>query len=127
MSGDDRTEDTVSNQLAGIREALQAQNRALAVMVRDQTLHGEMLARILEAVTREADDGDPLSELLETLVEADRQHAISLEAMSKVVAGAPGEEPPKPLTRFAADHTALLTQLDERVRDVQARLPGAPG
>jgi hypothetical protein len=127
MSGADPTEDTVVGQLAGIREALQAQNRALAIMVRDQTLHGEMLAKILEAVTREADGDDPLSELLAALVEADRQHALMLESVSKAVAGDPGDAPPpKPLARYAAEHTAMLALIDERLLDVQGRLPGTP-
>ncbi|MGC2522530.1 MAG: hypothetical protein WA417_07830 [Stellaceae bacterium] len=99
------------------------------VMARDQRLYGEMVAKILEAVTREADGGDPLSELLAALVDADRQHALVLESVSQAVVGDPPDEKAHPslgLVRYAADHTSRLELIDERLLDVQARLPDTP-
>jgi hypothetical protein len=83
MSGDwprDETLATVTGQIEDVREALRAQNRALAIMVRNQQLHGEMLAKTFEAVAR-APDGDALAELLAALVDADRRHAAALAAL----------------------------------------------
>jgi hypothetical protein len=119
----------LADELTEVREALLAQNRALVVMARDQRLFGEMMAKILEAVTREVDGGDPLSELLAALVDADRQHALILESVSQAIIGDPAEEKPVPplaLAHYAADHIARLELINERLLDVQARLPEAP-
>ena len=123
------TLETLADELTEIREALLAQNRALVVMARDQRLYGEILAKILEAVTREVDGGDPLSELLAALVDADRQHALILESVSQAVVGDPPDEKALPslgLVRYAADHTSQLELINERLLEVQARLPEPP-
>jgi hypothetical protein len=123
------TLETLADELTEIREALLAQNRALVVMARDQRLYGEILAKILEAVTREVDGGDPLSELLAALVDADRQHALILESVSQAVVGDPPDEKALPslgLVRYAADHASQLELINERLLEVQARLPEPP-
>ena len=48
MSGDEGDAGDVAVLLAGIREALHAQNRALAIMLNTQKLQGKMLAKVLE-------------------------------------------------------------------------------
>ena len=49
-------------------------------MVRNQQLHGEMLARTFDAVAR-GPDGNAMTELLAALVDADRRHAAALSAL----------------------------------------------
>lgn len=81
MGGNTAREDTLGtaiDRMEDIREALQAQNRALATMLRNQQLHGELLRKILEEITKPS-DGDGLAKLLEALVEADEKHAATLQ------------------------------------------------
>ncbi len=87
MSGEwprDETLATVTGHIEDVRDALRAQNRALAIMVKTQQLHGEMLARTFEAVAR-APDGNAITELLAALVDADQRHAAALAALLEEV------------------------------------------
>lgn len=83
MSGYRPREDTLAtaiDRIEDIREALQAQNRALAIMLKNQQLHGELLGKIHAAVTK-ASDSDGLTDLLQALVEADQHHAVLLQTV----------------------------------------------
>jgi hypothetical protein len=60
------TLDALGDRVERLAEALGAQNRTLAMMLGSQRLHNEMLAKVLEAVTKEG-DGE-LGELLGKLV-----------------------------------------------------------
>jgi F0F1-type ATP synthase delta subunit len=87
MSSYQPREDTLAtaiDRIEDVREALQSQNRALATMLRNQQLHGEMLAKILEAVTREPADNS-LADLLLKLIQADKHHASVLQDVLKAV------------------------------------------
>ena len=92
MSGYQPREDTLAtaiDRIEDVREALQAQNRALAIMLKTQQLHGELLGKIHEAVTQQG-EADPLTELLRALVVADAHHAAMLQAvLDAVTKGAP--------------------------------------
>jgi hypothetical protein len=57
-----QTMDALGDRVERLAEALGAQNRTLGMMLGAQRLHNEMLAKVLEAVTKEG-DGE-LGELL---------------------------------------------------------------
>lgn len=87
MTGYRPREDTLAtaiDRIEDVREALQAQNRALAIMLKTQQLHGELLGKIHEAITQQA-EADPLMDLLRALVSADAQHAATLQAVLAAV------------------------------------------
>ena len=91
MSGYQSREDTLAttiDRIEDVREALQSQNRALAIMLRNQQLHGEMLSKILEAVTKEPGD-NALADLLMKLVDADKHHARVLQNVLEAVTKQP--------------------------------------
>lgn len=87
MSGYRPREDTLTtaiDRIEDVREALQAQNRALALMLTTQQLHGELLGKLHEAMTQQG-GSDALTELLQALVSADAQHAAALQAVLAAV------------------------------------------
>jgi septal ring factor EnvC (AmiA/AmiB activator) len=79
---------TAIDRIEDVREALQAQNRALAIVLKTQQLHGELLGQIHAAVTQQA-EADPLTDLLRALVSADAQHAATLQAVLAAVTKGP--------------------------------------
>jgi hypothetical protein len=59
---------TTDERIEALAAAITAQNRTLAMMLGTQKLHNEMLAKVLEAVTRTPDDDDALSGVLGEIV-----------------------------------------------------------
>ncbi len=59
---------TTDERIEALTAALTAQNRTLAFMLSNQKLHNEMLAKVLEVVTRPADDEDGLGKVLARMV-----------------------------------------------------------
>lgn len=77
--------ESVTEQLQGLREGFMALTEALRIMLDNQRLHGEMLQRILAAVTEEPPESN-LEKLLAALVAADRTHAEKLDQVLSAVA-----------------------------------------
>jgi hypothetical protein len=77
--------ESVTERLQGLREGFMALTEALRIMLDNQRLHGEMLQRILAAVTEEPPESN-LEKLLAALVAADRTHAEKLDQVLSVVA-----------------------------------------
>jgi hypothetical protein len=76
--------ESVTERLQGLREGFMALTEALRIMLDNQRLHGEMLQRILAAVTEEPPESN-LEKLLAALVAADRTHAEKLDQVLSVV------------------------------------------
>jgi hypothetical protein len=76
--------ESVTERLQGLREGFMALTEALRIMLDNQRLHGEMLQRILAAVTEEPPESN-LEKLLTTLVAADRTHAEKLDQVLSAV------------------------------------------
>ena len=76
--------ESVTERLQGLREGFLALTEALRIMLDNQRLHGEMLQRILAAVTEEPPESN-LEKLLTTLVAADRTHAEKLDQVLSAV------------------------------------------
>jgi hypothetical protein len=67
-----QTLDALGDRVERLAEAITAQNRTLAMMLGNQRLHNEMLAKVLEAVSRPPDDdalGGMLSEIVKQVGE----------------------------------------------------------
>jgi hypothetical protein len=77
--------ESVTERLQGLREGFMALTEALRIMLDNQRLHGEMLQRILAAVTEEPPESN-LETLLAALVAADRAHAEKLDQVLLAVA-----------------------------------------
>ena len=77
--------DSVTERLQSLREGFMALTEALRIMLDNQRLHGEMLQRILAAVTEEPPESN-LEKLLAALVAADQTHAEKLDQVLSVVA-----------------------------------------
>jgi hypothetical protein len=77
--------ESVTERLQGLREGFMALTEALRIMLDNQRLHGEMLQRILAAVTEEPPESN-LEKLLAALVAADQTHAEKLDQVLSVVA-----------------------------------------
>ena len=77
----------VTERLQGLREGFVALTEALRIMLDNQRLHGEMLQRILAAVTEEPPESN-LEKLLAALVAADRTHAEKLDQVLSAVSDA---------------------------------------
>ena len=77
--------ESVTERLQGLREGFMALTEALRIMLDNQRLHGEMLRRILAAVTEEPPESN-LEKLLAALVAADRAHAEKLDQVLLAVA-----------------------------------------
>jgi hypothetical protein len=77
--------ESVTERLQGLREGFMALTEALRIMLDNQRLHGEMLQRILAAVTEEPPESN-LEKLLAALVAADRAHAEKLDQVLSAVA-----------------------------------------
>ena len=77
--------ESVTERLQGLREGFMALTEALRIMLDNQRLHGEMLQRILAAVTEEPPESN-LEKLLTALVAADRTHAEKLDQVLSAVA-----------------------------------------
>ena len=69
--------DALGDRVESLAEAIRGQGRVLAMMLGHQKLHNEMLAKVLEAVTKEG-DGE-LGELLSKLVSASAEHTEKLD------------------------------------------------
>jgi hypothetical protein len=96
---DDQKEANVSETLDRVREAIQAQNRAIASMVgavarvelkldgvvKTQWEHGEMLVRALEIISEEPPEGESIADRLRALITADKEHATTLRAVLAAV------------------------------------------
>ena len=76
--------ESVIERLQGLREGFMALTEALRIMLDNQRLHGEMLQRILAAVTEEPPESN-LEKLLAALVAADRTHAEKLDQVLSAV------------------------------------------
>ena len=76
--------ESVTERLQGLREGFMALTEALRIMLDNQRLHGEMLQRILVAVTEEPPESN-LEKLLAALVAADRTHAEKLDQVLSAV------------------------------------------
>jgi hypothetical protein len=68
---------TADERIEALAAAITAQNRTLAFMLSNQKLHNEMLAKVLEAVTKEGDS--ELGELLAKLVSDSAEHTEKLD------------------------------------------------
>jgi hypothetical protein len=77
--------ESVTVRLQGLREGFMALTEALRIMLDNQRLHGEILQRILAAVTEEPPESN-LEKLLAALVAADQTHAEKLDQVLSVVA-----------------------------------------
>ena len=77
--------ESVTERLQGLREGFMALTEALRIMLDNQRLHGEMLQRILAAVTEEPPESN-LEKLLAALVAADRAHAEKLDQVLSAMA-----------------------------------------
>ena len=77
--------ESVTERLQGLREGFMALTEALRIMLDNQRLHGELLQRILAAVTEEPPESN-LEKLLAALVAADRAHAEKLDQVLLAVA-----------------------------------------
>jgi hypothetical protein len=71
--------DALGDRVERLAEAISAQGRVMAMMLGHQKLHNEMLAKVLEAVTKEA-DGE-LGDLLSKLVRDSAIHTEKLDAI----------------------------------------------
>jgi hypothetical protein len=76
--------ESVTERLQGLREGFLAVTEALRIMLENQRLHGEMLQRILAAVTEEPPESN-LDKLLAALVAADHDHADKLDRVLTAV------------------------------------------
>ena len=76
--------ESVTERLQGLRDGFMALTEALRVMLENQRLHGEMLQRILAAVTEEPPEST-LDTLLAALVAADHDHAEKLDRVLAAV------------------------------------------
>lgn len=76
--------ESVTERLQGLRDGFMALTEALRIMLEDQRLHGEMLQRILAAVTEEPPEST-LDTLLAALVAADHDHAEKLDRVLAAV------------------------------------------
>ena len=63
-----QTLDALGDRVERLAEAITAQNGTLAMMLSSLKLHNEMLAKVLEAVTRPPDDDDALGGKLSEIV-----------------------------------------------------------
>jgi hypothetical protein len=79
--------ESVTERLQGLREGFMALTEALRIMLDNQRLHGELLQRILAAVTEEPPESN-LEKLLAALVAADRTHAEKLDQVLSAVSDA---------------------------------------
>ena len=79
--------ESVTERLQGLREGFMALTEALRIMLDNQRLHGELLQRILAAVTEEPPESN-LEKLLAALVAADRAHAEKLDQVLSAVSDA---------------------------------------
>ena len=79
--------ESVTERLQGLREGFLALTEALRIMLENQRLHGEMLQRILAAVTEEPPESN-LDRLLAALVAADHDHADKLDRVLAAVTNA---------------------------------------
>ena len=77
--------ESVTERLQGLREGFMALTEALRIMLDNQRLHGEMLQRILAAVTEEPPESN-LEKLLAALVAAGRAHAEKLDQVLSAMA-----------------------------------------
>jgi hypothetical protein len=69
---------SVAADLRDLTEAFQITNRGLTAVVKSLAIHGEMLTKILQAVTEPAEDASPLTDLLARLAAADADHKAML-------------------------------------------------
>ena len=76
--------ESVTERLQGLRDGFMALTEALQIMLENQRLHGEMLQRILAAVTEEPPEST-LDTLLAALVAADHDHAEKLDRVLAAV------------------------------------------
>jgi len=76
--------ENVTERLQGLRDGFMALTEALRIMLENQRLHGEILQRILAAVTEEPPEST-LDKLLAALVAADHDHAEKLDRVLVVV------------------------------------------
>jgi uncharacterized membrane-anchored protein YjiN (DUF445 family) len=76
----EETIDRIEVGVDDIKEAVQAQTRAILMLSQRMNVQSELLTKIHEAVTKPA-DGEPLGELLKALIEAGQQHAAMLQAV----------------------------------------------
>jgi hypothetical protein len=76
--------ESVTERLQGLRDGFMALTEALRIMLENQRLHGEMLQRILTAVTEEPPEST-LDKLLAALVAADHDHAEKLDRVLAAV------------------------------------------
>ena len=76
--------ESVTERLQGLRDGFMALTEALRIMLENQRLHGEMLQRILAAVTEEPPEST-LYTLLAALVAADHDHAEKLDRVLAAV------------------------------------------
>ena len=76
--------ESVTERLQGLRDGFMALTEALRIMLENQRLHGEMLQRILTAVTEEPPEST-LDTLLAALVAADHDHAEKLDRVLAAV------------------------------------------
>ena len=76
--------ENVTERLQGLRDGFMALTEALRIMLENQRLHGEILQRILAAVTEEPPEST-LDKLLAALVAADHDHAEKLDRVLAVV------------------------------------------
>jgi F0F1-type ATP synthase delta subunit len=74
---------TTDERVEDLAAAITGQNRTLAFMLSNQRLHNEMLAKVLEAVTKEGDDR--LGNLLAQLVKESGEHGEVLELIAQRV------------------------------------------
>ncbi len=73
--------DAIGDRIENLAEAVRAQGRVLGMMLGHQKLHNDMLAKVLEAVTKthaDDDDDDGLGGLLNRLVEQSKDHGEKL-------------------------------------------------
>ncbi len=72
--------DILSSRVEAFADALRAQSQAIGLLLTNQKLEIEMLAQVLEAVTRKPGaDEDPLSALLAKLVQASVEQGKKLD------------------------------------------------
>ena len=82
----------LTERVEDLREGLQSQNKSLAYLMQQQRLQGEMLAKVLEVITKQP-EGDGLGDLLRDLIAADRHHAEMLEKILTAVTQPAGGRP----------------------------------
>jgi hypothetical protein len=78
------TAETVETRLAAIREEQIAQRRGLTFILENQKIHGDMLERILIAVTAPPSGESPLERLLLDLIRAIQENAVLINRVLDV-------------------------------------------